>query len=164
MRPALPLFLLCPNSGKSSGFPVVLSVKAAWSGPECPWWSRVDADLRYRCRKCGNVFEEWVKTLISPSLSLPQVRRRCRTDCPIRLSSLKAAAGSRPATAGKRPVPPVMPPRLRTRPRQRLMRPPRRRRRLPPVRVGVPRRLRPDFLRRGRLPAPFSYSFCEEIP
>ena len=66
--PALPLFLLCPNSGKSSGFPVVLSVKAAWSGPECPWWSESMPIYEYRCRKCGNVFEEWVKTFDSPEL------------------------------------------------------------------------------------------------
>lgn len=33
-----------------------------------PLVERVDADLRIPRRKCGNVFEEWVKTFDSPEL------------------------------------------------------------------------------------------------
>ena len=98
----------------------------------------------YRCRKCGNVFEEWVKTFDSPEL---EPCPKCGGDAERIMSNTSfklegggwfascyggKASGSASDAA--------------------------------PVRVEVPRRLRPDFLRRGRLPAPFSYSFCEEIP
>ena len=81
-----------------------------------PLVERVDAIYEYRCRKCGNVFEEWVKTFDSPELEpAPNAAAMPNGSFPIRLLSLKAAAGSRPAMAGN-PVPPAMPPRLGTRP------------------------------------------------
>ena len=42
--------------------------KGRLGGPECPWWSESMPIYEYRCRKCGNVFEEWVKTFDSPEL------------------------------------------------------------------------------------------------
>ena len=105
----------------------------------------------YRCRKCGNVFEEWVKTFDSPEL---EPCPKCGGDAERIISNTSfklegggwfaSCYGGKSGSAGDAV--------------------PRRRRRLLPVRVEVPRRLRPDFLRRGCLPAPFSYSFCEEIP
>ena len=111
----------------------------------------------YRCRKCGNVCEEWVKTVDSPERGpCPKCggdAERIMSNTSFKLegggwfascyggkasgsaSDAAPAADAAPAKADAAPA-----------------------------KAEVPRRLRPDFLRRGRLPAPFSYSFCEEIP
>ena len=119
----------------------------------------------YRCRKCGNVFEEWVKTFDSPEL---EPCPKCGGDAERIMSNTSfklegggwfascyggKASGSASDAAPAADAAPA-----------KADAAPRRRRRLPPVRVEVPRRLRPDFLRRGRLPAPFSLLFVREIP
>lgn len=112
----------------------------------------------YRCRKCGNVFEEWVKTFDSPEL---EPCPKCGGDAERIMSNtsfkLEGGGGSRPATAGKRPVLPVMPPRRGRGPAKAEA-----------AASGSGGGSKAGYglisWRRGRLPAPFSYSFCEEIP
>ena len=41
-------------------------LERSWNAP---WWSESMPIYEYRCRKCGNVFEEWVKTFDSPELA-----------------------------------------------------------------------------------------------
>lgn len=79
----------------------------------------------YRCRKCGNVFEEWVKTFDSPEL---EPCPKCGGDAERIMSntSFKLEGGGWFASCygGKASGSASDAARLRTRPRQRLMRPP----------------------------------------